>query len=136
MPPITSPSRASGTAIDKPVFAKIDVSTGPAVTLTGSTQDALMRGTMRVERGTIYIPDVVKTFALLRKKMKARLLMVGEGPELPGARTLAKELGVEKDVSFLGKQQAVEDGLRDESCASLAQVPSRLPEPEQRPGHA
>jgi autotransporter translocation and assembly factor TamB len=48
------------TAIDKPGFATLDVSTGPAVTLTGSTQDALMRGTMRVERGTIYIPDVVK----------------------------------------------------------------------------
>ena len=48
------------TAIDKSGFATLDVSTGPAVTLTGSTQDALMRGTMRVERGTIYIPDVVK----------------------------------------------------------------------------
>jgi hypothetical protein len=47
-------------AIEKPGLASLDISTGPAVTLTGSTQDALMRGTMRVERGTIYIPDVVK----------------------------------------------------------------------------
>jgi hypothetical protein len=46
-------------AIDKPGLASLDVSTGPAVTLSGSTQDAVMRGTMRVERGTIYIPDVV-----------------------------------------------------------------------------
>src|SRR3954464_5884896 len=47
-------------AIDKPGLAALDISTGPPVTLTGSTQDAVMRGTMRVERGTIYIPDVVK----------------------------------------------------------------------------
>jgi autotransporter translocation and assembly factor TamB len=47
-------------AIDKPGLAALDISTGPAVTLTGSTQDAVMRGTLRVERGTIYIPDVVK----------------------------------------------------------------------------
>ena len=47
-------------AIDKPGLAALDVSTGPAVTLTGSTQAAVMRGTLRVERGSIYIPEVVK----------------------------------------------------------------------------
>ncbi|GAC1410205.1 MAG: hypothetical protein NVSMB53_03830 [Gemmatimonadaceae bacterium] len=47
-------------AIDKPGLASLDLSTGPPVMRPGSTQDALMRGTLRVERGTIYIPDVVK----------------------------------------------------------------------------
>lgn len=47
-------------AIDKPGLAALDISTGPAVTLTGSTQDAVMRGTVHVERGSIYIPDVMK----------------------------------------------------------------------------
>lgn len=47
-------------AIDKPGLAALDISTGSPVMLTGSTQDAVMRGTVRVERGTIYIPDVVK----------------------------------------------------------------------------
>jgi len=47
-------------AIDKPGLAALDISTGPAVTLTGSTQDAVMRGTVRVERGSIYIPEVIK----------------------------------------------------------------------------
>jgi hypothetical protein len=47
-------------AIDKPGLAALDISTGPAVTLTGSTADAVMRGTIRVERGSIYIPDVIK----------------------------------------------------------------------------
>ena len=47
-------------AIDKAGLAALDISTTSPVTLTGSTQDAVMRGTVRVERGTIYIPDVVK----------------------------------------------------------------------------
>ena len=47
-------------SIDKPGLASLDISTGSPVTLTGSTQDAVMRGTIRVERGTIYIPEVVK----------------------------------------------------------------------------
>src|SRR6202521_1504893 len=47
-------------AIEKPGLAALDISTGPPVTLTGSTQDAVMRGSVRVERGTIYIPDVIK----------------------------------------------------------------------------
>lgn len=47
-------------AIDKPGLAALDISTGPPVTLTGSTQDAVMRGTVRVERGSVYIPEVVK----------------------------------------------------------------------------
>src|SRR5207244_1190596 len=47
-------------AIDKGGLAALDISTGPPVTLTGSTQDAVMRGTVRVERGSIYIPEVMK----------------------------------------------------------------------------
>jgi autotransporter translocation and assembly factor TamB len=47
-------------AIDKPGLAALDISTGPAVTLSGSTLAAVMRGTIRVERGSIYIPEVMK----------------------------------------------------------------------------
>ena len=47
-------------AIDKSGLASLDISTPTPVTLTGSTLDAVMRGTVRVERGTIYIPEVVK----------------------------------------------------------------------------
>ncbi len=56
-------------------------------------------------------PDVVRAFALLRKKMPVRLLMVGDGPELPTARAVAKELGVTDDTLFLGNQQGVENIL-------------------------
>jgi L-malate glycosyltransferase len=67
------------------------------------------------------IPDVLRTFAFLREKLKCRLLMVGEGPELPAARELARELRIQKDVLFLGKQQAVEGIL---ACADLFILPS------------
>jgi N-acetyl-alpha-D-glucosaminyl L-malate synthase BshA len=67
------------------------------------------------------IPDVVRIFALVHKQVKSRLLMVGEGPELPVARALARELGVEQDVLFLGKQQAVENIL---ACADVFLLPS------------
>ncbi|HEY0527343.1 MAG TPA: translocation/assembly module TamB domain-containing protein [Gemmatimonadaceae bacterium] len=46
--------------IDKAGLAALDISTGPTVRLTGSYQDAVLRGTMRVDRGSIYIPEVVK----------------------------------------------------------------------------
>ena len=47
-------------AIDKPGLASLDISTPSPVTLSGSTLDAVLRGTVRVERGTIYIPEVMK----------------------------------------------------------------------------
>ena len=67
------------------------------------------------------IPDVIRTFAMLRKSIPCRLLMVGEGPELPAARSLSAELGVAKDVVFMGRQQAVEDIL---ACADVFILPS------------
>ena len=48
------------------------------------------------------IPDVIRTFHLLQKKLPARLLMIGEGVELEPARHQATELGILDRVSFLG----------------------------------
>lgn len=69
------------------------------------------------------IPDVIRMFAILlnQKKMNAKLLMVGEGPELPPARALAQELGIAQHVKFMGKQQAVEKIL---ACADVFVLPS------------
>jgi translocation and assembly module TamB len=47
-------------AIDKPGLASLDISTSPAVTLSGSFDDAVLRGTLRVERGSVYIPEVAR----------------------------------------------------------------------------
>ena len=50
---------------------------------------------------------VVEIFARIRKSMPARLLMVGDGPDLAEATRLARALGVSDDVSFLGEQDQV-----------------------------
>ncbi len=57
------------------------------------------------------IPVVIQTFAEVRKRMKAKLVMVGDGPEKPGAEALARELGVHRDVLFFGNQDFMEELL-------------------------
>src|SRR5690349_2076558 len=52
--------------------------------------------------------DCVRIFAEVRKSAQARLLMVGDGPDRGPAEHLARELKVERHVSFLGKQNHVE----------------------------
>ncbi len=57
------------------------------------------------------VQDVVKIFAEVQKKMPAKLLMVGDGPERPPMENLVKELGLEEEVRFLGKQEQMEEIL-------------------------
>ena len=53
------------------------------------------------------VPEVVEIFAAIRRQVEARLLMVGDGPELPEASQLARSLGTAADVEFLGEQDQV-----------------------------
>ncbi|GAB5602439.1 N-acetyl-alpha-D-glucosaminyl L-malate synthase BshA [Thermus sp. FJN-A] len=46
------------------------------------------------------VPDIVRAFAKVRKKAKARLLLLGKGPEEAEARRVAEELGVARWVTF------------------------------------
>jgi N-acetyl-alpha-D-glucosaminyl L-malate synthase BshA len=57
------------------------------------------------------VDDVLKVFAAVRKEMPTKLLMVGDGPERPAMEDLARQLGVDEDVRFLGKQEQMEDIL-------------------------
>ncbi|HEY6867331.1 MAG TPA: N-acetyl-alpha-D-glucosaminyl L-malate synthase BshA, partial [Candidatus Eisenbacteria bacterium] len=57
------------------------------------------------------IPTVIHVFAEVRKKLQAKLVMVGDGPEKPAAEQLSRELGVERDVLFLGNQDCMEELL-------------------------
>lgn len=52
--------------------------------------------------------DVVRIFARVREVHPARLVLVGDGPELPRSMDLAQELGVRKDVIFAGQQESLE----------------------------
>src|SRR5277367_732452 len=51
--------------------------------------------------------DCVRILAEVRKKTAAHLYMVGDGPDRPEAHRVAKELQVEKHVTFMGKQDHV-----------------------------
>jgi N-acetyl-alpha-D-glucosaminyl L-malate synthase BshA len=67
------------------------------------------------------VPDVIRAFHLLQKKVPARLLMMGEGPEVEPARILAAELGIDERVRFLG---AVRDVSRILAQLDLFLLPS------------
>ena len=53
------------------------------------------------------VTAVVEIFARVRREVPARLLMVGDGPDLGAAMQLAATLGIAADVRFLGEQDAV-----------------------------
>lgn len=52
-------------------------------------------------------PAVVEVFARVRRQVPARLLMVGDGPDMNEAVRVARQLHVADDVSFLGVQEQV-----------------------------
>ncbi len=65
--------------------------------------------------------DVVRSAALIMKKLPARLVFVGDGPDRHKAEEEARRLGIEGRVLFLGKQESVAELL---SAADLFLLPS------------
>ncbi len=57
------------------------------------------------------IEDVVRVFALVRKKIPSKLVLIGDGPERSGIEALCRELEVQCDVRFLGKMDGIEEAL-------------------------
>jgi N-acetyl-alpha-D-glucosaminyl L-malate synthase BshA len=53
------------------------------------------------------IPGLIRTFAKVRERHRARLVVVGEGPERRPAEALARELGICDDILFLGNQDSM-----------------------------
>ncbi|HMC75845.1 MAG TPA: N-acetyl-alpha-D-glucosaminyl L-malate synthase BshA [Vicinamibacterales bacterium] len=72
-------------------------------------EDAATRVVIHVSnfRPVKRIDSVVQVFARIAARLPARLLLVGDGPELATARRLARELGVADRVHFLGPQEHV-----------------------------
>jgi len=67
------------------------------------------------------IGDIIQIFNNSHQQMPSKLLMIGDGPERAKAEKLSKELGIEHDIRFLGKLEAVEEVL---SVADLFLMPS------------
>ena len=55
------------------------------------------------------IADVIHTYNHIRQSIPAKLLLVGDGPERPMAEELCRELGIDEETRFLGKQQDMEE---------------------------
>jgi N-acetyl-alpha-D-glucosaminyl L-malate synthase BshA len=67
------------------------------------------------------VPTVVQVFARIASRVRARLLLVGDGPDLAAALDEAKALGVTKLVDALGEQDQIIPLL---SIADLFLLPS------------
>ena len=67
------------------------------------------------------VEDVVRVFGKIREQMDAKLLLVGDGPERQNIEQLCRDLKLCDGISFLGKQDAVEEVL---SIGDLFLMPS------------
>ena len=54
------------------------------------------------------VDDVIRIFEGVQQQLSAKLLMVGDGPELHQVKNLARELGISDMVFFLGKSKRIE----------------------------
>ncbi len=69
------------------------------------------------------VPDVIEIFALVRKEIPAKLMMIGDGPDRATAEWMVHQNGLASAVTFLGKQSQVQELL---NCADLMLLPSDL----------
>jgi N-acetyl-alpha-D-glucosaminyl L-malate synthase BshA len=69
------------------------------------------------------VTDTVEIFAIVRAKMPAKLVLIGDGPDRGAAEYLVRKKRLQKDVFFLGKQDAVYEKLPN---ADLFLLPSQL----------
>jgi N-acetyl-alpha-D-glucosaminyl L-malate synthase BshA len=67
------------------------------------------------------INDCIHTLARVKDRVRARLVMCGDGPEREGAEKLAKDYGIAEDVLFVGQVPNIADYL---SVADLLLLPS------------
>ncbi len=67
------------------------------------------------------VEDVVRVFSAVVKVMPAKLLLIGDGPERSNIEKICRELDTCDRVTFLGKQEAIEEIL---SVCDLFLLPS------------
>jgi len=69
------------------------------------------------------VSDAVRAFDEIRKEIPSRLVLVGDGPELPRAVELAEELGIRQQVVFAGQIESIDALLR---VSDLFLLPSKF----------
>ncbi len=73
-------------------------------------------------RGLKRVDDAIRIFRIIRDKIPAKLLLIGDGPDRSKCEYLAKDLGVADDVKFYGEQESITEIL---SVADLFLMPSQ-----------
>jgi L-malate glycosyltransferase len=69
------------------------------------------------------VTDVIEVFDRVRKKIPAKLLLMGDGPDRSPAEWLAVQKGIHNDVIFLGKREQVYETL---AISDVLLMPSEL----------
>ncbi len=69
------------------------------------------------------ITDVIEIFDRVRKKIPAKLLLLGDGPDRSSAEWLTVQKGIHDDVIFLGKREQVYETL---AISDVLLMPSEL----------
>ncbi len=67
------------------------------------------------------VDDVIRVFEIVQQSISAKLLLIGDGPERSHIEKVCRELNVCDKVTFLGKQEAIEEIL---SVCDLFILPS------------
>lgn len=67
------------------------------------------------------VEDVIAVFCMVNREIPAKLLMIGDGPERTHIEKLSREMDCADKITFLGKQEAVEEIL---SVCDLFILPS------------
>ncbi len=68
------------------------------------------------------VPDVVRIFHEVRKRVPSKLVLIGDGPDRSNCEVLARELGIFEHVKFLGKQNELVPLL---SASDVFLIPSQ-----------
>jgi N-acetyl-alpha-D-glucosaminyl L-malate synthase BshA len=69
------------------------------------------------------VTDVVEIFDRVQKKIPARLMMIGDGPDRRAAERLACARGIHQRIHFLGKQDMIYEKL---PMADVMLLPSEM----------
>ena len=69
------------------------------------------------------VTDVIEIFSLVREKIRAKLVLIGDGPDRGAAEYLVRKKKLTADVHFLGKQDRVYQHLAQ---ADLFLLPSEM----------
>ncbi|MEW6507878.1 MAG: N-acetyl-alpha-D-glucosaminyl L-malate synthase BshA [Bacteroidota bacterium] len=68
------------------------------------------------------VTDTIRVLEKVKKELPVKLVLIGDGPDRSECERMARELDLQKDVLFLGKQDAIEEIL---TSADLFLMPSQ-----------